>query len=646
MLPEIGQFSLMIAFALVLLQIILPIIGIVKNDTVWMQSCRSLVLGQSFFLTLSILILFFAFAFDDFSVVYVAKNSNSALPFFYKLSALWGAHEGSLLLWVWILSGWTGAVVLAARHLPIAFLARICVILGLVSAGFLLFLLATSNPFWRYLPNYPLDGRDLNPLLQDLGLVIHPPLLYMGYVGFSVPFAFALSALWSRSMELPWAKWMRSWTLSAFSFLTVGIALGSWWAYYELGWGGWWFWDPVENASLMPWLVGLALVHALMMSDKRRVFQGWTLLLAIITFAFSLLGAFLVRSGILTSVHAFASDPARGVFLLELLVVVIGGSLALYAAYGKRLISTGQIEPWSRETLMLVFTLLLTVATAAVFLGTLFPILNEILTGQKLSVGFPYFNNVFIPCFIPILLLIPVGPIIKWGKNSVLDLMKKIQVVFVVSILLAIILPLVFTQKTAGLATIGLALGVWVVLATLQTGYEKSKQKGGILKLSQGAYGMILAHAGMGVLVIGISMVSHFEIERDVALSVGETLVLNHEKIKFMDLRRVEGSNFMGYQGDFLLAKAGGKGIHLYPEKRTYVVQGTTLTETAIDPGLWRDIYLSLGEPLDQDKRKNTKRWSIRAYYKPFIRWIWGGALLMAAGGLLAALGRRQKGVL
>ncbi len=545
-----------------------------------------------------------------------------------------GGHEGSLLLWIFLLSIWTLVVALTSGHLPLPFLTRVLMVLGLISFGFLLFILATSNPFLRLLPQYPIDGRDLNPLLQDFGLIIHPPLLYMGYVGFAVPFAFAMSALWGGDRDIAFAKWMRPWTLLAFSFLTIGIALGSWWAYYELGWGGWWFWDPVENASFMPWIAGIALIHSLMVSDKRQIFQEWSLLLAILVFGLSLLGTFLVRSGVLTSVHTFANDPQRGIFLLVFLLFVVGSALMLYSLRGKKFSGTIKIELVSRETAILISTIFLLTACAAILLGTLFPLMVDAINHQKISVGFPYFNAVFIPLMIPVLLLIPFGPVSKWGHNILKALLKKFKWPFIASILLAIFLPWVTTKQISLGVIMGLGLGIWVILGTLKSLFDKIQKNSSILKLSKGAWGMIVAHMGMGVVVIGITIVSYYQIEREVAIKLHQTLEIANYKIVFQDLKTIEGANYIGYRGDFVVLKHGRKIADLQPEKRLFVVQGLRMTETAIDPGLLRDIYISLGEPLKDGS------WSLRIYYKPFVRWIWLGALMMALGGFLSAWGR------
>jgi cytochrome c-type biogenesis protein CcmF len=637
MMPELGLFSLILALCLAGLQCTLPCLGLWKHNACWMQSARPIALGQSFFISVSFFCLLYAFVQDDFSVSYVAHHSNASLPLAYKISALWGGHEGSLLLWIFLLSGWTTTVSLTNRYLPKPFLTRVLIVLGAISFGFLLFLLATSNPFVRLLPEYPVDGRDLNPLLQDFGLIIHPPLLYMGYVGFAIPFAFAISTLWGNDRTLPFAKWMRSWTLLAFSFLTIGIALGSWWAYYELGWGGWWFWDPVENASFMPWIVAIALIHALMLSDKRQTFQGWTLLLAIVVFALSLLGTFLVRSGVLTSVHAFANDPSRGIFLLEFLLVVVGIALTLYSFRAKNFTDNTQIDLVSRETAILISTIFLTASSAAILLGTLFPLFFDALTNQKLSVGFPYFNTVFIPFMIPVLLLMPLGPIGKWGHNVSSRILKKLKWHIIITLFLALELPLFFADAVPLGVVIGVGLGLWIFLGTLKWIFEKIQTKGSVWALSKGALGMFFAHSGMAALVIGVTLVSYYQIEREVAIKLKQSLDISDYTITFKALKPIEGANYIGSQGHFVAFKHGKKEADLFPEKRVFVVQGLRMTETAIDPGFFRDIYIALGEPLKEGG------WSVRIYYKPFVRWIWLGALMMALGGFFSAWGRWLK---
>jgi cytochrome c-type biogenesis protein CcmF len=651
MIPEIGHFALILSLCLTGLQFFLPIWGLYKDRRLLIQVVHPLVLGQCLFITISFLTLFYAFIQDDFSVAYVAGHSNAALPFFYKLSAVWGGHEGSLLLWIFLFSTWTLAVSVFARHLPVFFLTRVLVILGMIQFGLLLFLLATSNPFLRLLPSYPVDGADLNPLLQDFGFIVHPPLLYMGYVGFAVPFAFAVSVLWGGEKGIPWSKWLRPWVLTAFGFLTIGIALGSWWAYYELGWGGWWFWDPVENASFMPWLVSIALIHSLMVGSKRQRFQSWTLLLTIIVFSLSLLGTFLVRSGVLSSIHAFANDPKRGVFLLGFLLGVIGSALLLYAFRGKKassdVVFVKGTEPLkvslvSREAVILISNVLLIVSAASVLLGTLFPLIYDILTGKKLSVGFPYFNRVFIPLIIPVLILIPLGSLMRWERNLIAAIARKVRWIIGASILLGIVLPVFFTQYIPLPVIFGLSLGWWIILGTLCTVAEKIEKHGSISGLSLSAFGMTFAHLGVAVIIIGITLVSHYQIERNVLMTLGQVLSIADYEIEFQNVGSIEGSNYVGYRGHFvvrrrLTSRIAEKVADLFPEKRVFVVQGSKMTETAIDPGLFRDIYISIGDRLP------TGKWVARIYYKPFVRCIWLGGLMIAFGSFLAALGRRTR---
>lgn len=639
MVPEMGLFAIILAMGLALFQGLLPLLGLHQHKKIWMQAARPLAIGQSFFITFSFLCLLYAFVQDDFSVAYVAQHSNSALPWYYKISAIWAGHEGSLLLWTLFLSGWAAFFALLTRYLPLEYAARVLSVLGFIALGFLVFLFFTSNPFFRFLPDYPIDGQDLNPLLQDFGLIIHPPLLYLGYVGFSVPFACAVAVLWNKQFNLPWARWMRPWVLMAWGFLTIGIALGSWWAYYELGWGGWWFWDPVENASFMPWLVGIALLHSLMNTDKKKVYQRWALLLSILAFTLSLIGTFLVRSGVLTSVHAFASDPKRGVFLLGLIVFWVFVALLLFAIRSKQIPSEPKIELFSRELLLYLSTILLVVGCGTVLLGTLYPLSMDTLFHQKLSVGFPYFNAVFIPLMIPVLLMIPLGPMIHWGNNAVKKVFSKVRWPLALSLLLSLILPFLTGNSIDVRAVLGLWIGLWIALGTLNTAMDKMKKRGGLFKLSFGAWGMINGHLGMAVMVMGITLVSHYSIEKEVRIGPQQFMDIAQYRIEFKTVKMIEGSHFIGYQGHFVIFKNNQWVSDLFPEKRTFVVQGSTMTETAIDPGFFRDIYIAMGEKLTD----NT--WSVRVYYKPFIRWIWLGALMMGMGGFLAALGRRQSGL-
>lgn len=639
MIPELSHIALIIALCLAGLMVALPIMGLYRKNPLWMQAARPLALGQSFFICLSFTGLLYAFLNDDFSVAYVAEHSNTALPLLYKTSAIWGGHEGSLLLWVLILSAWIVLFSLCSRSLPMYFATRTLVILGAISVGFLLFLLSVSNPFIRFLPEYPVDGRDLNPLLQDIGFILHPPLLYIGYVGFAVPFALAIGALWTD--EVPGetvAKWMRPWALSAFAFLTVGIALGSWWAYYELGWGGWWFWDPVENASFIPWLVAIALIHQLIVTNQRKLFQAWTFLVAIMVFALSLLGTFLVRSGLLTSVHAFASDPTRGIFLLEFICVIVGGALLLYARNVNRFSMREKINLNSREALIVFSTILIIVSTGAVLLGTLFPLAYNALTNEPLSVGAPYFNAVLIPFMLPVCLLIPLGPLSQWGYTTFKTLRLKILLLSLIAFLGAVFCyQFIPPPQASGWVIVGLGIGFWIALGTLQHAARKIRLNG-IKGVSLPAWGMLSAHFGMAVFVIGITGASHYAIEREVAIPVDQSITLGDDRVVFRAIHSVEGTNYIGYRGHFEVFRQAKKIADLYPEKRIFVAQGHKITETAIYPGLLRDIYISLGD------RIKERVWSARIYYKPCVRWIWLGAIMMALGALMASIGRRYRG--
>jgi cytochrome c-type biogenesis protein CcmF len=637
MLPELGYFSLILALALAMAQFLLPLYGLYLNgsDGFHLKITRPLALGQSFFIALSFLILSFCFVNNDFSVAYVAQHSNANLPILYKISAVWGGHEGSLLLWVLLLAFWSSAVALTSRTLPLSIVSRMLSVLAFVSIGFILFILMASNPFMRLLPHYPLDGIDLNPLLQDPGLVIHPPILYLGYVGFTAPFAFAIAVLWLGELQITWVVWIRTFVLLAWSFLTVGIALGSWWAYYELGWGGWWFWDPVENASLMPWIVATALVHSLIVTRKQKQFSAWTLLLAIIAFALCLLGTFLVRSGIISTVHAFASDPKRGVLILEFVTVVIGVSLAIFACRAKKISEAIPLPIFSRETLLISNSMILLVIALSILLGTIFPILYEVFTQKKISVGFPYFNSFFIPLMIPVLCSIPLGPFTRWGENNPLDVIKQLKWSFVFSILIAVTLPWLIMKTTSVSVILGLSIALWVAFGTLQRVQVKMAGKG-LKGMSLGGWGMVLGHLGMAVTVIGIVIVSNYAIELELGVLPQVPVKIADYQVTLKEIKVVEGSNYLSQQAHFTLEKDGKVISELYPEKRLFVVQGSMMTETAIDAGLFRDIYISLGEKLPNGSI------AARVYYKPFIRWIWLGALMIAFGAILAAFHKKE----
>jgi len=660
MLPELGYFCLILALALAMTQCLFPLYGlhIISQQEIFLKITRPLALGQSFFIVLSFLSLSYAFVNNDFSVAYVTQHSNASLPLLYKVSAIWAGHEGSLLLWVLLLGFWSSAVALTSRDLPIALVARLLSVLGFISVGFILFILTVSNPFMRLLPLYPLDGMDLNPLLQDMGLIIHPPILYLGYVGFTVPFAFAIAVLWLGKLEIAWASWVRSFILIAWSFLTIGIALGSWWAYYELGWGGWWFWDPVENASFMPWLVATALVHSLIVTRKQKQFSAWTLLLAIIAFALCLLGTFLVRSGVISTVHAFASDPKRGLLILQFITIVLGISLVIFAMRAKKLSqsqfrsqsqsqSQSHFQPqsdfqltslhlFSRESLLIFNAMILLVLALSILLGTVFPMFYEAFTQQKISVGFPYFNSFFIPLMIPVLCSIPLGPFTRWGDNHPLVVINKLKWSLVLSILLAATLPWLIMGNTSVSVMLGLSLAFWVGFGTLQRLQFKLAEKG-IRGVSLGAWGMVLGHLGMAITVIGIVIVSNYAIELELRVLPEVPVRIAGYQVTLREIKIVEGSNYLSQRAQFTLEKNGKLISQLYPEKRLFVVQGSMMTETAIDAGLFRDIYISLGEKLPEGGI------SARIYYKPFIRWIWLGALMIALGAMLAAFHKKEK---
>ncbi|MBK3848400.1 MAG: heme lyase CcmF/NrfE family subunit [Gammaproteobacteria bacterium] len=639
MIPELGHLAMILALCLAVVQGTLPLIGAWRGDSQWMGLAQPAAWGQFSFLAFSFACLTYAFMVDDFSVAYVAQNSNSALPWYYKFSAVWGAHEGSLLLWAFILAGWTFAVSIFSRQLPEDMLARVLGVMGLISIGFLLFLIVTSNPFERLLPQAPMDGRDLNPLLQDFGLVVHPPMLYMGYVGFSVAFAFAIAALLGGRLDAAWARWSRPWTLIAWAFLGTGIALGSWWAYYELGWGGWWFWDPVENASFMPWLVGTALIHSLAVTEKRGVFKSWTVLLAIAAFSLSLLGTFLVRSGVLTSVHAFATDPERGVFILAFLLVVIGGSLTLFALRAPVVKSQIGFGLWSRETLLLVNNLLLVVATSMILLGTLYPLLLDALSDTKLSVGPPYFNAMFLPLIGALMLALGVGVLVRWKNTPVKWLIGMLTPVLITSAVLGGLGSMLFGDFHWAVLAVCLLAG-WVVSAGVRDILDKTRHKGllkGLRSLAPSYWGMQLAHFGLVVCALGVVLTSQQSDERDLRLAPGESLQLGGYSFVFDGAKHFEGPNFTSDKGTIRVFEGDKQVATLHPEKRLYTVQQMPMTEAGIDAGFTRDLYVALGEPLENGA------WAVRVHIKPFVRWIWLGALMMSLGGVLSVSDKRYR---
>jgi cytochrome c-type biogenesis protein CcmF len=642
MIPELGQLALALALCLALAQASLGLAGAARGNGVWMGAVRPAAQGQFVFVAIAFGCLTYAFVANDFTVAYVASNSNSALPVAYRVTGVWGGHEGSILLWTLILGVWTLGVTLFSRHLPDDMVARVLGVMGIVSTGFLLFMLFTSNPFLRVFPA-PADGRDLNPLLQDPGMVIHPPMLYMGYVGFSIAFSFAIAALLSGRLDAAWARWSRPWTTAAWAFLTVGIALGSGWAYYELGWGGWWFWDPVENASFMPWLVGTALIHSLAVTEKRGAFRSWTVLLAILAFALSLLGTFLVRSGVLTSVHAFATDPARGVFILALLVVVIGGSLLLYVWRAPRIGLGGGFEPLSRESMLLANNVMFAAAAGSVLLGTLYPLALDASGLGKISVGPPYFETVFVPLMAPALFLMGVGPLARWKKASLPDLAMRLRWAFAASLAAGLVLPFAMGRWSA-LVAFGLLLAAWVAASGIVQLYEKIGNAANgasawarLRNTPRATYGMLLAHFGVAVFVTGVTLVKGYDSERDVRMEPGDIVELGGYTFRLDGVKDVQGPNYVAARAQIQVSKNGRAFTTLYPEKRIYTVQNMPMTEAAIDTGFTRDLYVSLGDAV------SATAWVVKVQHKPFIDWIWGGCLLMALGGALAASDRRYR---
>jgi len=642
-IPEIGQFSLILAFCFAIVQGTLPLVGVWKNKSALSNLAVPAARVQFVFIVLAFICLDYSFYANDFSVLYVASNSNSHLPLAYRLAALWGGHEGSMLLWVSILSVWTMAVTIFAKSLPDSFRVRLIAVMGMVSIGFLAFILFTSNPFERLIPA-ALDGRDLNPLLQDPGMVFHPPVLYMGYVGFSVAFAFAIAALMDGRLDITWARWTRPWTTVAWVFLTLGIAFGSKWAYYELGWGGWWFWDAVENASFMPWLVGTALIHSLAVTEKRNAFKVWTVLLSICAFSLSLLGTFLVRSGVLTSVHAFATDPRRGIFILLYLVVVIGGALLLFAWRAPKVGLGEKFDVVSRESMLLTNNVVLVAAAGSVLLGTLYPLLMDALGAGKISVGPPYFDAVFVAIMAPGLFLMGLGPLAKWKKASLPEIGMRLRVAALISVVSAMLIPLIMGKLTL-MTAVGVFMGIWVISTSLilLRNRIKSRQLAMPNKLENikgiplAFYGMLLAHLGIGVFILGVTLVKGYESEQDLRMEKNDVAKAGNLTFKFEGTQEIVGPNYMSTEGTFAVTSNGNLIAVLKPEKRFYPVQGSVMTEADISPGVFKDLYVSLGEPLENGA------WSVRIYIKPFVQWIWAGCILMALGGGLALTDRRYR---
>jgi cytochrome c-type biogenesis protein CcmF len=641
MIPELGQFSLILAFCLSIILGAFSIVGAHRNNLLWMSLARPLTAGVFVFLGISILILAHAFATDDFSVQFVAQHSNSALPLRYKLTAVWGGHEGSFLLWTFMLAGWMLAVAIFSKSVPIDFVARVLGVLGFLCGGYILFMLATSNPFDRIVPLPPADGADLNSALQDFGFIVHPPTLYMGYVGFSVVFAFAIAALLSGRLDAAWARWSRPWANIAWAILTIGIALGSWWAYYELGWGGWWAWDPVENPPLITWLFGTALIHSLAMTEKRGMFKNWTVLLAILAFSGSLLGTFITRSGLLTSVHAFASDPSRGFFILGILGFTVGGALLLFAFRASLMKSEFGFDLVSREIFLLVNNVILVVASASIFLGTLFPMVYQAVTGDLISIGPPYFNAIFVPLMIILVLFLGVGPLSRWKRTSTAYLIQQLGKVAMAGVVVGVVLPFIVLLEFSLAATLAVALGAWVTLSIVKDISNKATNKAtiwqGLGSLSLSYYGMQAAHFGIAVMFVGVGLTSYFSSEKSVLLQPGQSTELDAYSFTFMQSAPVTGPNYIGDEAQIMVRRNGADIEVLYPQRRVYLASGTPSTEMAIDAGFLRDLFVTLGE------EKESGAWSMTIYVKPFVRWVWLGAILMAFGGTLAAGDKRYR---
>lgn len=637
MIPELGYYALILSFCFAVIQVFLPVFGNVFRLNVCFQLSRSIAYAHFFAILISFLVLSYSFLVHDFSVAYVANNSSVQLPAIYRFCAVWGAHEGSLLLWTFLLAAWVAVFALLSSRVPIHLVAQILGVTGFISAGFSLFLITVSNPLIRLFEAAPQNGQDLNPLLQDIGLILHPPMLYMGYVGFAIAFAFGMVALWNGRFDADWVRWSKPWTLAAWCFLTLGIVLGSWWAYRELGWGGWWFWDPVENASLLPWLAGTALIHSLIVSEKRNAFKAWTILLAILAFSLSLFGTFLVRSGVLISVHSFAVDPARGIFMLVLLLTITGSSLLLYAIRASKIRSLTIFGGWSRENLLLLNNLFLLGSIATILLGTLYPMIMDVLKFEKISVGTPYFNTVFLPFAAGILLLMGLVPVVRWGNTPFYFIVQQRWAIFLFAVCLAIGVVWLHHDSINFKIILGLSLAFWVMFSTLKSIFNINGWQLTFRKLSLSRWGMIIAHLGVAVCAIGVVMVSHGSIQKELRLLPGDRVLLAGYEFYFSGLKEIKGENYLGVQAQVFVTQEKHPIAVLTPEQRSYYVRNnTTLSDTAIAANFWRDLYVALGEPLGGDA------WSFRIYYKPFVRWIWAGGALMALGGLLALIRQRR----
>ena len=641
MIAELGNYGLALALALSIFLAILPLVGAEKGNAKLMALGRPLTWAMFLALSLSFGSLFYLFAVNDFSVQYVVNNSNSTLPLQYRLSAVWGSHEGSLLLWIWLLALWAVGVATFTRKMPEEAVARVLSVMGLISIGFMVFIIFSSNPFNRTFPDFPADGRELNPMLQDVGLIFHPPLLYMGYVGFSVAFAFAIASLMTGKLDTAWARWSRPWTMAAWVFLTLGIVLGSWWAYYELGWGGWWFWDPVENASLMPWLAGTALIHSLAVTEKRSTFKAWTVLLAILAFSLCLLGTFLVRSGILVSVHAFASDPTRGLYILAYLVFVIGGSLLLYAFQGTKIKSLDNSQRYSRETLLLLNNVMLMAFLSVVFLGTILPLIHKQIGLGSVSIGAPFFNQMFLILMVPFAFILGIGPLVKWRRDQISAIRTPVMISLVMMIALGFGLPYLVGNRITATSVMGVMMSAIIVILSLYEMHTRATHRHsfltGMLKLSRSHWGMVFAHLGVAMTVFGIAMSHNFSIEKDVRMREGDSVQILDYNFTFKGLKITDGANYQGDTADIEITRNGKLEATLHAEKRFYNVSKMGMTEAAIDWGFTRDLYAALGEQLDDGS------WGLRLYYKPFIRWIWLGGVFMALGGLLCMLDKRYR---
>ncbi|NOU50833.1 heme lyase CcmF/NrfE family subunit [Pseudoalteromonas sp. JBTF-M23] len=641
MIPEIGYFSLVLAMALSLLLCIFPLWGAHTGNLRLMRAAPSLAVGQCVFVLLAFAILIYITLTDDFTVAYVAHHSSSTLPWYYKVTSTWGGHEGAILLWLVMQTLWTAVVALMSNSLPWILRARVLGVLGFLGVGFMLYTLWMSSPFERLLPYYPVEGRDLNPLLQDPGMIIHPPLLYMGYVGLSVSFAFAIAALLTGKLDNTWAKWSRPWTMAAWGFLTLGITIGSWWAYSELGWGGWWFWDPVENASLMPWLVATALLHSLSATEKRGVFKSWTVLLAITAFSLCLLGTFIVRSGIIVSVHAFATDPDRGLYILMFLAVVVGGSLALYAARVAQVKSEGRYQFLSREVALWINNIFLVVAMLVVLLGTLLPMIHKELGLGSISIGVPFFNQMFAILIVPFAILLGLAPMLRWKQNKLSPLVKKWLLLSVVTLVITSAWLFGNYEVVAPLTFIGTALAVWIVLLTLFDLMQKVTVQNtiseGVKRLGVSYWAMVSGHIGIAFVIAGVTLTSAYSVERSVRMLPGETATLNEYVYRFEGVKEIVGPNYTGHAGVVSVLKNNKLVIELHAEKRLYNIGMQFMTEAAIDDGFFRDLYLALGEQLTQGA------WSLRIYHKPYVRWMWLGGLLIALAGFIVITDKRYR---